>query len=309
MTTVKDQFQTIEYAKRLLSEHPQNDATNRIELGIAEIRTLVGEVLDYESAGKLSPSLARIHGELTNRGIEDSLAIELVQSIDSSRTLNYEEIRTLVIEQLLFKLPRTIPPPSRADVAPAVIALVGPTGVGKTTTIAKLATAFRLQQGRSVAFITADTYRVAAVEQMSKYADLFDAKLEVVGTAEQMKEAMKNCCGADVILIDTAGRSVVDGDRIEETAKILEVAKPTQTHIVLSAATSITASRRAIEGFSPTNFDRILVTKLDEAVTKGEIISTLCFVGSPLSWCTNGQDIATHIEIAKSSKLVDLLFQ
>jgi flagellar biosynthesis protein FlhF len=205
-------------------------------------------------------------------------------------------------------MPRAVPPPSRDSLDSTVIALVGPTGVGKTTTIAKLATKFRLQQGRSVALVTADTYRVAAVEQLQQYANLFDSTLAIAGTVEQMREAIDSCSSADIVLIDTAGRSAIDGDRIQETADILRVARPNEIHLVLSAATSTTATKRAVDGFSKTGYDRIIVSKLDEAESYGEIISTLCTMSRPMSWFTNGQDISTHIDLARPSKLVESIW-
>jgi flagellar biosynthesis protein FlhF len=212
------------------------------------------------------------------------------------------------MQELLRRLPRAVPPPSRDTDYPSVIALVGPTGVGKTTTIAKLATKFWLQQGRTVAFVTADTYRIAAVDQLRQYAELFDASLEIAGTAEQMKEAISRSQSADIILIDTAGRCATDLDRIEETANILQIAKPDEVHLVLSAATSRTATTRAAYGFASTGYDRVIVSKLDEAPCVGEMVSTLCEINKPMSWFTNGQDISTHINQARSSKLVESLW-
>ena len=124
-----------------------------------------------------------------------------------------------------------------------------------------------------------------------------------------MTRVIDSLDGNGIVLIDTAGRSATDGDRIQETAKILQAARPTETHLVLSAATSITASMRAAERFAPTGYDRVIVTKLDEAVTKGEILTTLCGLKVPMSWFTNGQDVASHIDLARPSTLAEQFFQ
>ena len=110
------------------------------------------------------------------------------------------------------------------------------------------------------------------------------------------------------MLIDTAGRSALDGDRIEETSNILKVARPDEIHLVLSATTSRTATMKAVEGFAVTGYDRVIVSKLDEATQFGEMVSTLCSLHKPLSWFTNGQDISTHIDLARPSKLVDSIW-
>jgi flagellar biosynthesis protein FlhF len=303
-----DKQKTIAYASSILLDEPQDEASERIELGIAEIRTLVGEVLEHESAGRLSPLLAKAYKTLTKKGVAEPLAMDILQSIDTTSASSYAVLTTLVIEEMIRRLPEASPPPSRETIGPTIIALVGPTGVGKTTTIAKLATKFRLQQGRNVTLITADTYRVAAVEQVQQYANLFDTRLEIAGTALQMKESIATCRDADIVLIDTAGRSAQDHDRIEETAHILEAANPTETHLVLSSATSFTASKRATERFAVTKFNRVVTTKVDEAVTMGEIFSTLCTIRVSMSWVTDGQDISSHIDLAKPEKLAGSFF-
>ena len=307
--SAEDKLQTIAYAKSLLGNARTPSATDRIELGIAEITNLVGEVLEHESAGRLSPALGRAYRILVEQGVDTLLATSILRSIKSDPKIGECALKMLVTEELIRRLPRVVPPPARGASELTIIALVGPTGVGKTTTIAKLATKFGLQQGRSLVLITADTYRVAAVDQIRQYAELFDAQLKIAGTAIEMTRVIDSLDGNGIVLIDTAGRSATDGDRIQETAKILQAARPTETHLVLSAATSITASMRAAERFAPTGYDRVIVTKLDEAVTKGEILTTLCGLKVPMSWFTNGQDVASHIDLARPSSLAEQFFE
>lgn len=305
----EDKQQTITYAKSLLGSARVTSSTSRIERGIAEIRTLVGEVLEHESAERLSPVLAKAHRSLVEQGVEIDLATSIVQSIKADSKTDDSGLKMLITQEILRRLPRVVPPPSRSSSEPTIIALVGPTGVGKTTTIAKLATKFGLQQGRSIVLVTADTYRIAAVDQIRQYAELFDAQLIIAGTVVEMTTAIASLDCSSVVLIDTAGRSAIDGDRIDETAKILEAARPTETHLVLSAATSTTALKIAAEKFAPTGYDRVIVTKLDEATTKGEIVSTLCDLTVPMSWFTDGQDVASHIDLARPSALAEQLIQ
>jgi len=305
-----DRHQTIAYARSLLDSGTRTSTfENRVELGIAEIRNLVGEVLDYKSASRLSPLLVDAHRALIRKGIDDTLAIEIVQQIEIDASMSDDDVLRLMIQEMIRRLPRTVPPPSRDSINPTVIALVGPTGVGKTTTIAKLATKYRFQQGRSIALITADTYRVAAVDQLQQYANLFDSTLEIAGTVEQMKEALTMCRSVDIVLIDTAGRSVSDSNRIQETADILQMAQPDEVHLVLSATTSMPATKMAAKGFEPMRYDRIIVTKLDEVITPSEMVSTLCSMDKPMSWFTDGQDISAHLDLARPSKLVESIWR
>ena len=117
-----------------------------------------------------------------------------------------------------------------------VVALVGPTGVGKTTTIAKLAANYRLREKRRVGLITVDTYRVAAVEQLRTYADIIDLPMEVVATPREMREAVARMSHLDLVLMDTAGRSPRDEVRIQELKSMLSEAEPDEVHLVLSSA-------------------------------------------------------------------------
>ena len=303
-----DRQKTIAYANTVLLNEPQDGMSEKIELGFAELKSLVGEVLEHESAGRLSPVLAKAYRVLTDKGVEAQLAMDILQAINVPSSIQYVALKPLVVAEMVRRLPQSSPPPTRDETTPTIIALVGPTGVGKTTTIAKLATKYRLQQGRNVTLITADTYRVAAVEQLQQYANLVDTRLEIAGTALQMKESIATCTGSDIVLIDTAGRSAQDHDRIEETAKIIASANPSEIHLVLSAASSITATKRAAERFAVTRYNRVIATKVDEAVTMGEIYSTLCSMRVSMSWVTNGQDVASHLDLANPAKLASSFF-
>ena len=123
-----------------------------------------------------------------------------------------------------------------------VVALVGPTGVGKTTTIAKIAANFRLRDKKTVGLITADTYRIAAVEQLRTYAEIIDLPLEVVTTPREMRRAVLQMEHLDLVLIDTAGRSPHDELRLHELRALLREANPDETHLVLSTDVAIRGS-------------------------------------------------------------------
>ena len=147
--STQDKSKTIEYAKSLLEGDGQNAGIDRIEVKIAEIKSLVGEVIT-EASGKLSPSLAKAQQALISQGMEEQFVTALIQSSCISEEMSSEELKQGLVHELLTNLPDTVPPPRRSGTGPTVIALVGPTGVGKTTTIAKLATKYRLQQGKTV---------------------------------------------------------------------------------------------------------------------------------------------------------------
>ena len=187
------------------------------------------------------------------------------------------------------------------------IALVGPTGVGKTTTIAKLAATFKIKQKKNVALVTLDTYRIAAVDQLRTYAGIIGVPLHVVLNPDEMKRALERCARYDVVLIDTAGRSQRDDDRLGQLSEFLKVAEPDETHLVLSSTCSQQVLMETVERFSRVHTDRIIFTKLDEAVTFGVILNVLGKADKRLSYITTGQEVPHQIEPGRSSRIAELV--
>ena len=153
-----------------------------------------------------------------------------------------------------------------------IVALVGPTGVGKTTTVAKLAATLKLNQGAHVGLITVDTYRIAAVEQLKTYAEIIDLPLAVVNDPSEMPRALEELGPVDLVFIDTAGRSPRDEVKIRELAEFLQQAKPDEVYLVLSAVAGQRSLRSALERFSTVQVDRLILTKLDEADSLGGLL-------------------------------------
>lgn len=191
----------------------------------------------------------------------------------------------------------------QSDGRPLTLALVGPTGVGKTTTVAKLAAAYKLRHGKRVGLVTVDTYRIAAVEQLRTYAQIIGLPLKVVVSPEEIGAACDALHGCDVIIIDSAGRSQNDGDRIGELARFMEGARPHETHLVLSAAAAEGVLLRAADRFRIANPDRAILTKLDESEHFGIVLNFARRVGLPLSFVTTGQEVPDHIELANAERL------
>lgn len=184
------------------------------------------------------------------------------------------------------------------------IALVGPTGVGKTTTVAKMAANYKLKGGCNVGLITIDTYRIAAVDQLRTYADIIGVPLHVVLSPRELGEAVRRCAGCDVILIDTAGRSQRDGDKLEELESFMAEAQPDEVHLVLASTSSAQVILDTVERFSRIAVDRVIFTKLDEAVTVGVVLNASRKINKRLSFVTTGQDVPHHIEPGRASPLV-----
>jgi flagellar biosynthesis protein FlhF len=151
--------------------------------------------------------------------------------------------------------------------------------------------------------ITIDTYRIAAVDQLKKYADILGSSLRVVTSPEELKEAIKSMNDCEYVLIDTAGRAPSDSLKLHELKNFLSVAAPDEVHLVLSTTASQECIEHAIARFGEVRVDKIIFTKLDEAVHVGVILNVIRKVNKSLSYITTGQDVPDDIEVGKPRKL------
>lgn len=192
---------------------------------------------------------------------------------------------------------------------PKVVALIGPTGVGKTTTLAKIAARFVLEQGARVALITADTYRISAVEQLKTYSDILGLPLEIVYNPDALRRAIEKHKDKQLILIDTAGRSQYNEYQMKELSGLLSIDADIEKHLVMSATTKTSDGIELLENFSICQPDRVIFTKVDETGTHGIILNILHRRKVALSYVTNGQSVPDDIEPASVERLAELLLR
>jgi flagellar biosynthesis protein FlhF len=190
-----------------------------------------------------------------------------------------------------------------------VITLIGPTGVGKTTTIAKLAAKFNLFEGKKVGLITLDTYRIAAVEHLKTYGEIMNLPVEVVYAASDLEPAIANLGNCDVILIDTAGRSPRNQIMMDELHNF--IAKPVIETIllVISATTQYQDMVNIEEKFSRIAYTHLVFTKLDETGCLGPLISLAWKCKRPIAYLATGQNVPDDLETARPDKLMARLFK
>ncbi|MEM8835393.1 MAG: flagellar biosynthesis protein FlhF [Planctomycetota bacterium] len=281
------------------------------------IKRMVGQVLQ-SSRGSHHPgatdSLMDCYMQLIESEVAADIADEIIGRVrDELNTHEFNDpqvVQRAVLRRLSAHIPVCKNPPmpgQGADGRPLTIALVGPTGVGKTTTLAKLAATYKLRHGKRVGLITADTYRIAAVDQLRTYADIISLPLKVALTPSEMRIAVESMSDMDVVLVDTAGRSPQDSDRLEELRSFLSAARPHQTHLVLSSTSSRRVLESAVTRFAPLSPDHVILTKLDEAVSFGVLVDIAGKVNASLSFVTTGQEVPDHIEPGNADRLARLV--
>lgn len=188
-----------------------------------------------------------------------------------------------------------------------VVALVGPTGVGKTTTVAKLAAQHALFGNKAVGLLTVDTYRIAAVDQLKTYAEIINLPVEVAYTPDEVAQAMGRLADRDLILMDTAGRSQKNRGQMAELQAYLAAAKPDEVCLVLSATTKQRDLEECLEQFRGTGYKQLIFTKLDESNAFGALYNCSQKAQCPISHLTFGQNVPDDIEEASRERLVELL--
>jgi len=293
---------------------------NSLREEIAEMKELIRQVAQKpqarpeEEAVQSAASEAGFRGSLRRWLTDAGLAQELVEYLVDGlpETMNESTPRSAVLDYCQQRLMADLmfSEPLKLDGGkPNVAALIGATGVGKTTTIAKLAAHINLFQGRKVGLITIDTYRIAAVEHLKTYGDIMNLPVEVVYTPSDLDLALQNLQDCDVILIDTAGRSPHNQMMMDELHRFLTNDKISEILLVLSATTQWRDMVAIEDKFSKIAYTHLVFTKLDETSCLGPVVSLAWKVRRPISYLTIGQNVPDDIEMAQPQKLVTELFK
>lgn len=286
-----------------LAIHERLDALQRmiLELGKERARPTLSDV---------PTELFQLYTRLIDNEVEEELARELVcrAKVQATRVQIHSPSAMLSLVSALteqeLKIAAPIKPtPGRRK----VVALIGPTGVGKTTTLAKLAANLRLREGVKVGLITVDTYRIAAVEQLKTYAELIDLPMKVVTSPQEMQTALDGLRHVDLVLIDTAGRSPRDDLKIQELKDCLDAARADEVHLVLSAAAGMSSLETVASHFKPVGVNSLILTKLDEATAAGQLLSVARHLRTPVSYLTTGQNVPDDIEPAHATRMARLI--
>lgn len=258
-----------------------------------------------------NPDLENIFFLLKEQELEAEIIEEImkelaafVEGAEDRRNINKEALHgrmMKLIDQYFIERP--------SAVNSKVIFFVGPTGVGKTTTIAKLAAQFSINEGKQVGFISADTYRIAAVEQLKIYSEILDIPVEVIYEPGEIHSALERLQHKDIIMVDTAGRSSRNQGQMEELQLLLNQIEEKEIYLVISCTSKNKDIKEIIDAYQFLDDYKFIFTKLDEATTYGSILNTTMQTHRPVSFITTGQSVPDDIEVTDIEKVIGLLMK
>lgn len=244
--------------------------------------------------------LKLLYNKMIDNEVYEKYANEIIEEIDKNckADVTMDFMLSEIYQKMILKLGKPYVMEDNGN-GPRVIFFVGPTGVGKTTTIAKIASSFRVEQRKKVALLTADTYRIAAAEQLRTYANILEVPFRVVYTAKEIASTIEDFREYDYILVDTTGHSPNNEAQCENMGDLINSVETTATKevfLVLSASTKYRDLMKIADTYKEIADYKLIFTKLDETSTLGNIYNLKMYTGAPLSYVTCGQNVPDDIE-------------
>lgn len=314
ITELKDLVQDLRKGYRRQVNDEASITFLRYEL--SELKDIVKALVTQSGelrSGDLHENLIALFQQLCFNGVENRFARRLIEEV--SRKIPKREIDNfsyvkIYVARMFMQVLKINPAPTakRESNRPRILTFLGPTGVGKTTTLAKIAGSEKINQpDRNIGLITLDTFRIAAVQQLQEYARIIKVPIRVVSDAAQMKAALKEFSSKDLILIDTAGRSQRDETQMSELREVMRQFPIFRNLLVLSATTKDNDLIEITKRFSTVPLHGVIFTKLDESTSYGSIFNHAIRFKLPLNYLTTGQNVPDDIENASRERLIDLL--
>jgi flagellar biosynthesis protein FlhF len=258
----------------------------------------------------LQPEFVPHYQMLLSHGVSRKRAAALVQNAASRGDLRAFRNPRVFLERLKMEVRRDISVTGGIALEAGrrkVVALVGATGVGKTTNLAKLGALYSVQEHARVGVITTDTYRVAATDQLEVYAGIIDVTMHIVHDVAGMRSALKAFADRDLVLIDTAGGSPFNRAQMTEMRELIDAAHPDEVHLLVSANTALEDARDVVTHFSIMKPTSLFFTKLDETRRYGPLYCLAAEAGLPLSYLSVGQNVPDDIMPAGPGTIAKLV--
>ncbi len=280
---------------------------------LESLQTIVAQ-LERQSrprtASEIPSELLPHYRMLIEADIDDVVARDLISKLrqhSTFDTMNSPVAVAAMLTAFIEREMRCAPPIQPKRGRRQVVTLIGPTGVGKTTTLAKLAGHFHLREGLRVGLVTVDNYRVGAIEQLRTYAEILQIPLQVASNCDELRTAIDELDDVDLVLIDTAGRSPFDQSKMNELGDMLRLAASDHVLLVLSLSAGAKMLSPIADQFAAMSPTSLVLTKLDETLTGGPLLSVAREIAHPVSYLTTGQDVPDQIEPAHPNRLARLI--
>lgn len=260
-------------------------------------------------AGLNGDPILRWRKTLLDMDVQENIVERLLSALYSGQISSGDNHQHIYIN-LLKQIINLLEPAYCSKECARVLTFMGPSGVGKTTSLAKLATRFSLYDCKKVALVAVYSYRIGAVEQLKAYGDFLGIPVDVVMTPVELAKVLKNHSDKDYIFIDTAGRSARNAGQVLELKGFLDaVPEPQDIFLVLSSVTKNRELTKIAHEFRRIGYSKLIFTKLDETETHGSILNLVCDLGVPVAYLANGQGVPDDISEAGPKKIAKLLFR
>ncbi|MDR3310592.1 MAG: flagellar biosynthesis protein FlhF [Oscillospiraceae bacterium] len=263
--------------------------------------------VNRETQYDYSPEVQSAVHRLVESQVQEELAHTIAKEAESILKKTPDEDALSVVKHVVTEMLGDTEPLRHKKFSRKTILVMGPTGVGKTTSIVKLAAEFSIEQKKKVGLINADTYRVGAHEQLQTYAEILEIPISIVYNDDELREAKEKLSGCDLVFIDTAGKRPGDGQHREEIERIIGITQPDDILLCVSAATGFAAAKEIIDSYGFAEKYKLLITKLDETNAWGMILNTVHYSGRPLTYVTLGQNVPDDIAQADAPEIADRL--
>lgn len=266
-----------------------------------------------EETGEQEKFIRLLYNTMLENEVDEKYANQIIDDVEKIKKPNlpFDYILANVYQKMVLKFGRAegIAP---AEKGPRVLLFIGPTGVGKTTTIAKIASHYCMEEKKKVALLTADTYRIAAAEQLRTYANILEVPFRVLYTAEEFNSAIADFSDYDYIFVDTTGHSHRNEELMDKMKELFEAVKKygeCQIFLVLSATTKYRDLLKIASNYREITEYQLIFTKLDETATLGNLLNLRLYTDAPIAYVTCGQNVPDDIELFNPQKTVKQLLK